>query len=156
MGKPAKESMQDAAMIAVLGGTGAAIALFLMFALGGVGVGVMVGGTLVGAMLLVKALRWDRSKGRLRCPKCWYALPDALMAGLPVTCSECGKVVQKEASLRRSRPHPTLRLVAIAMIVGGLVAPFVMMDSKMRYWLMPTSILLFFAQSSEDARDQFL
>lgn len=143
-------------MIAVLGGTGAAIALFLMFALGGVGVGVMVGCTLAGAMLLVKAMRWDRSNGRLRCPKCWYALPEALMAGLPVTCSECGKVVQKEAALRRSRPHAGLRLAAIALIVGGLVSPFVMMSSKQRYSLMPTSILLLFAQSSEEARSNFL
>jgi hypothetical protein len=40
-----------------------------------------------GMVLLAWALFWDRSRGRRRCPKCWYN-----MEGVPgLRCPECGR-----------------------------------------------------------------
>lgn len=49
--------------------------------------------------LICWALFWDRSRGRRRCPKCWYD-----MAGVPgLKCPECGREAKGERALRRTR-----------------------------------------------------
>ncbi len=48
------------------------------------------------AIWLLSALFRDRSRGRLRCPRCWYD-----MAGAGLTCPECGKQARSERALRR-------------------------------------------------------
>ncbi|MFI4898407.1 MAG: hypothetical protein ACIARR_11340 [Phycisphaerales bacterium JB059] len=62
------------------------------------------------------ALLWDRSRGRRRCPKCWYDLggvePDVEGRWI---CSECGKVVERARSLRRTRRR--WRWVGVAMVL---------------------------------------
>lgn len=54
---------------------------------------------LVSGALLVRALVGDRSRGRRRCPKCWYDM--SAKPGLE--CPECGKNVQIEQDYFRSR-----------------------------------------------------
>lgn len=54
---------------------------------------------LVGAALLVWALFSDRSRGRKRCPKCWYSLERAPSW----CCPECGNTVQREGQLFNTR-----------------------------------------------------
>lgn len=45
------------------------------------------------------ALFWDRSRGRRRCPGCWYDL-----AGVPgLVCPECGRTASAEKSLHCTR-----------------------------------------------------
>jgi hypothetical protein len=52
-----------------------------------------------GMVLLLWALFWDRSRGRRRCPKCWYD-----MAGVPgLRCPECGKEAKSERQLSATR-----------------------------------------------------
>ncbi len=61
---------------------------------------------IVGTLLLIKWLIGDRSKGRRRCPKCWYD-----MSATPgMTCSECGHTPRRESRLFRTRRH-SLRLI---------------------------------------------
>jgi len=51
------------------------------------------------AMLSVWALIGDRSRGRLRCPKCWYN-----MEGIDTPqCTECGKAIKSARHLRQAR-----------------------------------------------------
>lgn len=59
---------------------------------------------IIAAALLLWAMFSDRSRGRRRCPRCWYD-----MAGAPpgpdgtYTCPECGRVARRERHLYRPR-----------------------------------------------------
>lgn len=56
-------------------------------------------GVLVCAMALVfLSYRGDRSRGRQRCPKCWYD-----MSGSPLLCPECGRPSKNPKDLLRPR-----------------------------------------------------
>ncbi|TVQ58446.1 MAG: hypothetical protein EA377_00155, partial [Phycisphaerales bacterium] len=54
---------------------------------------------LIGAALLLWALFSDRSRGRKRCPKCWYDMDRSPT----LRCSECGHEVQRERKLFKTR-----------------------------------------------------
>lgn len=60
--------------------------------------------------------RWDPSKGRSRCPKCWYPLAAApsspSQAAWSSTCPECGRAVRKARQLARTRRHKGLIALA--------------------------------------------
>ncbi|MCC6909836.1 MAG: hypothetical protein IT430_18015 [Phycisphaerales bacterium] len=45
------------------------------------------------------ALFWNRHRGRLRCPKCWYDM----LAAAGRTCPECGRMVKRDRDWRRTR-----------------------------------------------------
>jgi hypothetical protein len=64
---------------------------------------------------------WDRAKGRLRCPKCWYDMKGIADASPdpPWTCSECGRILNKHKHLRRTRRR---LVVAIPCVVALLLA----------------------------------
>ena len=51
--------------------------------------------------LLYWGLWGDRSKGRLRCPKCWYDMSGSFEAG-KLECPECGKDAGVEKRLRKN------------------------------------------------------
>lgn len=77
-------------------------------------VGAGVAGVLALAVLYVALLR-DRSRGRRRCPKCWYD-----MSGVPgLRCPECGREARREKGLFRTRRRLGL---AAAGVVLGLVS----------------------------------
>jgi hypothetical protein len=74
-----------------------------------------------GALLLLWALFWDRSRGRRRCPKCWYD-----MRGVPgPKCPECGREAAKEAALTRTRRHPRRAAIAVVLGIAGYTAAVV-------------------------------
>ena len=68
--------------------------------------------------LLYWGLWGDRSKGRLRCPKCWYDMSGSFEAG-KLVCPECGKDAGVDNRLRKNRRRWSP--VAVAML---LVAPY--------------------------------
>lgn len=65
-----------------------------------------------GLLLLLWALFWDRSRGRRRCPKCWYD-----MAGVPgLKCPECGREARRESRFHKT--HRKKWFAALAAITG--------------------------------------
>lgn len=70
-----------------------------------------------GVLLLAWALFGDRSRGRRRCPKCWYDLSEARPESGGVTCPECGKKIAGERSLRRARRRWRWVMLACAVLV---------------------------------------
>ncbi len=77
----------------------------------------------VGALLLLWSMFRDRSRGRARCPRCWYDLaglvkPEA-SAPWPVTCPECGRKIEREAQTRRTRRHWKAALLAIVLMLAA-------------------------------------
>lgn len=50
-----------------------------------------------GAIMLLLAMFWDRPRGRLRCPRCWYDMAGAK----DLKCPACGHVAKSESALRR-------------------------------------------------------
>ena len=47
--------------------------------------------TLVGLLLVYRGLWGDRSKGRVRCPKCWYDMRGSLPGVVVVSCDRHGQ-----------------------------------------------------------------
>ncbi|MEE8153701.1 MAG: hypothetical protein V3T53_01945 [Phycisphaerales bacterium] len=70
---------------------------------------------LLGVWLLYWSLLHDRSKGRRRCPKCWYN-----MSGTDsLTCSECGRTVKREEKLHKTRRRKRLAGLALLTFLSG-------------------------------------
>ncbi len=82
---------------------------------------VSVAGVVSVASVLVTllALAGNRSRGRKRCPKCWYS-----MEGLEaLTCPECGHTARRGAHLYKTRRRwrlAALALVALMACLGGV------------------------------------
>lgn len=76
----------------------------------------IAGGVLAVAALVVlwRALMSDRSRGRRRCPRCWYD-----MSGVPgsLTCSECGHAATRERKLFKTRRRWGLAVVGALMLL---------------------------------------
>ena len=89
----------------------------------------------LGAGLLAWSLFADRPRSRVRCPRCWYnmaqAVPDA--AGLH-TCPECGRSQLTDRALRRTRRRWRWATLAGLLL---LVAPMVVQipEIQRRGWL---------------------
>lgn len=81
-------------------------------------------GGAVGLAVAVWGFRGDRSRGRDRCPACFYEMPGV---ALPARCSECGLTVERPAQLRRTRRNWQLVRLGVAVIlaswVGGAWVP---------------------------------
>ncbi|MHC5113432.1 MAG: hypothetical protein ACYTGP_03270 [Planctomycetota bacterium] len=71
---------------------------------------------LLGLMLLYRALFHDRSRGRERCPKCWYDLSGRDTAA---QCPECGREIRARRSLHRTRRRWWLALIALVLLASA-------------------------------------
>lgn len=72
------------------------------------------------------ALLADRSRGRKRCPRCWYDLGHILAA--PGVCSECGRRVRRLRALYRTRRRwrrATAGVLLLLIGAAGLAIPWV-------------------------------
>lgn len=68
---------------------------------------------LAGIVLFAWALFWDRSRGRRRCPKCWYD-----MSGTgSLRCSECGYEAKRMQALHRTRRQWPVARAAVGIVV---------------------------------------
>ncbi len=106
---------------------------------------------LAGAVVAWRALFADRSRGRLRCPKCWYDMAGLVgePARLPATCPECGRVCASAQELFRTRRHwqrAACSSLAALLIVGGGWAALVPargylwpVSTPLLMWMMPVS-----------------
>lgn len=67
-----------------------------------------------GVVCVARFMLGDRSRGRLRCPKCWYD-----MDGGGEKCPECGRVVRSGRDLRRTRRPKRWAVVGVGLLVMG-------------------------------------
>ena len=72
----------------------------------------------VGLLLVCWGLWGDRSKGRVRCPKCWYDMRGTLPR---LVCPECGHDAGQEAQLYLDRWRPWLIALGLLIVLGGLL-----------------------------------
>lgn len=77
-----------------------------------------------GIALAAWALFWDRSRGRRRCPKCWYSMdgtPGVARDGKESwVCPECGREIRAERELVRPRRNWRLARIGGAVALVGL------------------------------------
>ncbi|MEO1277453.1 MAG: hypothetical protein AAFV77_00660, partial [Planctomycetota bacterium] len=73
----------------------------------------------LGVLGLAWALFWDRSRGRKRCPKCWYRLDGVPAAEGTTTCPECGKEVRKPRRMLKTRRRWGLAMLALLAVLGS-------------------------------------
>lgn len=98
----------------------------------------------IGMCVLAWALLGDRSKGRKRCPRCWYD-----MQGTPATagghlCPECGHLARNGKQLLRTRRSRRVIACAMAFLVAGYLAfaiPQVMISGRTG-WVPTTALVL--------------
>lgn len=93
----------------------------------------------LGGVALLWALFRDRSRGRRRCPTCWYD-----MAGVPgLVCPECGKDAQRESRTRRTRRRwRTAALAALLLCVAFVTARAPGLKARGWRHLFPTTVLI--------------
>jgi hypothetical protein len=96
----------------------------------------------IAGTFLLWALFWDRSRGRRRCPKCWYD-----MRGSPgLRCPECGCEAKSDRELMKTRRRRKLAVLA-ALAGGAGLATSSVPAYRAGGWvaLIPSSILVFIA-----------
>ena len=94
------------------------------------------------------ALFADRSRGRRRCPRCWYDMAHAPPPGM--TCPECGFVAKAERQFHRTRRRYVLAAAAILINVAG--ALYITERSMQRGFqaLLPTRVLIWMLPFSDN------
>lgn len=108
----------------------------------------------IGALLLLWAIRGDRSRGRRRCPKCWYSMdgiaPSPREGGEEWRCPECGTSIRHDRQLYKSRRRPMWASVATLIVLVGFGTTKVP-DARRAGWAgaVPSSLLVMFAPIDE-------
>lgn len=99
-------------------------------------VGVALG--VIGLAVALWACFWDRSRGRRRCPKCWYNL-----SGAPgLLCSECGYVLRSERAFYRTRRRWRSMIAAGLILAVGFTSLNLAVRRKGWRSLFPTTVLI--------------
>jgi hypothetical protein len=101
----------------------------------------LAGWTIAGAglLLLLWALFHDRSRGRRRCPKCWYD-----MAGVPgLQCPECGRTWATERRLQRTRRRWRRASAGAIMLIAAIALCTVPSVRQHGWWsLVPNAVIV--------------
>lgn len=77
----------------------------------------LIGGLAATVLLLARALVGDRSRGRRRCPRCWYDM--SATEGL--TCPECGRDAGREGRLFKARRRKRWIAASLVPLAVGVV-----------------------------------
>lgn len=114
--------------------------------------GALVG--VAGVVTILWALLADRSRGRRRCPKCWYDLggvPGG--AGPGAACPECGRSVVSTRELLRTRRHWKLWSLGLALAIAGVCASlFPYVQSGRWMTSAPTTVLILALPFCDDTK----
>lgn len=101
----------------------------------------------VGTLVLLWAIFWDRSRGRKRCPKCWYDMSGA--AGL--VCPECGRDARRVRGLHRTRRRWRWGLLGVMLVLGAYPVYHVPIVRRAGWWAAaPTWVLILMAPRVTD------
>lgn len=86
------------------------------------------------------ALFGDRSRGRRRCPRCWYDM--ASVAGS--RCPECGRTPKNERAFFRTRRRWRRFVLGVLLLLVGAPAGFAAPRVRARGWVgaVPTTVLM--------------
>ncbi|MCC6425896.1 MAG: hypothetical protein IT435_03650 [Phycisphaerales bacterium] len=90
-------------------------------------------------VLVIRALFWDRARGRRRCPKCWYD-----MSGTDgMRCTECGHKAGSEGRLARTRRHwRWLPLAGLLVLAADSVRRIPDPDKEGWTRFVPTTVMI--------------
>lgn len=105
-----------------------------------------------GILLMAWALFWDRSRGRRRCPKCWYDMrgTDSL------TCSECGHTVKREKRLFKTRRRRRWAGTGLVLAVVGYAIYTTPAVQRRGMWgMVPNTVIVLLVGSVESPDDSF-
>jgi len=86
----------------------------------------IVAGVLVvlGILLALWSLFWDRARGQRRCPRCWYNMSGSAPGDDGFhTCPECGKSRLTEKGLHRTRRRWSFTTLAVIIVAVGIAIP---------------------------------
>jgi hypothetical protein len=95
-------------------------------------------GTITTGVLLTLALVGDRSRGRRRCPKCWYD-----MSATPgLVCPECGGDARREGRLHLSRRRARWVAASLLPLAAGMLVYGAWLSQQSRWaQSVPTAVL---------------
>jgi hypothetical protein len=106
-----------------------------------------------GVWLLYRALLQDRSRGRRRCPRCWYDL-EGVTGGV---CTECGRAIV-ERKVHRTRRYSKQAAAGLALLAAACIVWRVPYAVRQGSWwaLAPMPVMVLVLQfNDEKAVDTF-
>ena len=99
----------------------------------------------VGAGVMLWALFWDRARGRLRCPKCWYRLEGLVQVprddAQSVTCPECGGATRANDFARIRRRWWWAAFGMVIALLGPRATLYGTPGMEGGKWIIPTCVL---------------
>ena len=102
------------------------------------------------SLILVWALFWDRSRGRQRCPKCWYDMS----GNVATRCPECGAQVGSSRQLLKTRRRWWFAAVSLFTLPSAWFAGAAPAIHERGWWAaVPTTMLLYLWEPRGDDWD---
>jgi hypothetical protein len=106
-------------------------------------VGTLSAGLALGVLSLIAwAIYGEPSRGRKRCPKCWYEMATLAVAGR-FQCPECGHDAESNRGLMKRRRRTKLAIALIPLLLAALWMPLILRSiQRGPTALIPTPVLI--------------